>query len=85
MAGAHAVGGGREIGCRVAYPASKAAAFGTVVSELVKHPKVKAVVYFDTAKDDEGDRNIAVDSTADSLAAFKKVAASPIFDVELDN
>ncbi|WP_433371059.1 DNRLRE domain-containing protein [Actinoplanes sp. CA-142083] len=70
---------------RVAYPTSKAAAFATVVPELAKHPKVKAVVYFDTAKDDEGDRNIAVDSTADSLAAFKKVAASPIFDVEIDN
>ncbi|MFI5895237.1 DNRLRE domain-containing protein [Actinoplanes sp. NPDC051513] len=70
---------------RIAYPTSKAAAFGTVVPELTKHPKVKAIVYFDTAQDDEGDRNIAVDSTADSLAAFRKAAASPIFDVEIDN
>ena len=68
---------------RVAHPTSKAAAYGTVLPELAAHPNVKAIVYFDTAKDDEGDRNIAVNSTADSLAAFKKIAASPIFDVEL--
>ncbi|GAA0543547.1 hypothetical protein GCM10010172_26350 [Paractinoplanes ferrugineus] len=70
---------------RVASPTSKAAAFNTVLPELAKHPKIKAIVYFDTAKDDEGDRNIAVNSTADSLTAFRKVAAAPIFDVELKN
>jgi len=70
---------------RVAYPTSKAAAFKTVVPELALHPKVKAIVYFDTAKDDTGDRNIAVDSTADSLTAFRQVAASPIFDVDINN
>jgi beta-mannanase len=70
---------------RVSYPTSKAAAFDTVVPQLAKHPKIKAVVYFDTAKDDEGDRNIAVNSTADSLTAFRKVAADPIFNVELKN
>ena len=70
---------------RVAKPTSKAAAFSTVVPELARHPKVKAIVYFDTAKDDTGDRNIAVDSTPDSLAAFRQVAASPIFDVDIDN
>jgi hypothetical protein len=70
---------------RVAYPTSKADAFASVVPQLAKHPKVKAIVYFDTAKDDQGDRNIAVDSTADSLTAFRKVAASPMFDVEIDN
>ncbi|GIM92352.1 CBM96 family carbohydrate-binding protein [Paractinoplanes toevensis] len=70
---------------RVSYPASKAAAFNSVLPELAAHPKIKAVVYFDTARDDEGDRNIAVNSTADSLTAFRKVAASPIFDVKLNN
>jgi hypothetical protein len=69
---------------RVAHPTSKAAAFRTVVPELARHPKVKAIVYFDTAKDDTGDRNIAVDSTPDSLTAFRQVAASPVFDVQLD-
>jgi hypothetical protein len=68
---------------RVAKPTSKAAAYGTVLSELAAHPNVKAIVYFDTARDDEGDRNIAVNSTADSLAAFRQVAASPIFNVRL--
>jgi glycosyl hydrolase family 26 len=70
---------------RVSSPTSKAAAFATVLPELAAHPKVKAIVYFDTARDDEGDRNIAVDSTADSLTAFRKVAASPMFDVRLNN
>jgi beta-mannanase len=68
---------------REAYPANKAAAFNTVLPELAKHPKVKAIVYFDTAKDDTGDRNIAVDSTPESLTAFRQVAASPIFNVNL--
>ncbi|GIE97844.1 hypothetical protein Ari01nite_53090 [Paractinoplanes rishiriensis] len=70
---------------RVSKPTSKAAAYHTVLSELATHPKVKAIVYFDTAKDDEGDRNIAVNSTADSLTAFRKVAASPIFNVKIAN
>ena len=70
---------------RLAYPTSKAAAFQTVVPELAKHPKVKAIVYFDTASDASGDRNIAVDSTADSLTAFRAVAASPIFNVKIGN
>jgi beta-mannanase len=69
---------------RVAYPTSKAAAFQTVVPELAKHPQVKAIVYFDTANDATGDRNIAVNSTADSLTAFRAVAASPIFNVKLN-
>jgi beta-mannanase len=70
---------------RVAYPTSKAAAFQTVVPELATHPQVKAIVYFDTASDATGDRNIAVDSTPDSLTAFRAVAASPIFNVKLAN
>ncbi|WP_041841521.1 CBM96 family carbohydrate-binding protein [Actinoplanes friuliensis] len=61
----------------------KAAAFNTVIPELKAHPAVKAVVYFDTASDDEGDRDISVNSTASSLAAFKKVAADPMFKVTL--
>ncbi|MFG1610103.1 DNRLRE domain-containing protein [Actinoplanes sp. NPDC049265] len=69
---------------RVKSPADKSAAFNTVVPELAAHPKVKAVVYFDTAADNEGDRNIAVNSTAGSLETFKKVAADPMFKVTLD-
>jgi hypothetical protein len=70
---------------RVAYPTSKAAAFQSVVPQLAKHPQVKGVVYFDTAADATGDRNIAVDSTPDSLTAFKQVAANPIFNVKINN
>ncbi|GAB1691930.1 hypothetical protein KRM28CT15_37330 [Krasilnikovia sp. M28-CT-15] len=68
---------------RVAYPTDKSAAFNTVLPELTTHPKVKAIVYFDTAADNEGDRNIAVDSTAGSLTAFKALAANKIFDVKI--
>ena len=70
---------------RVAYPTSKAAAFRTVLPELAKHPKVKAIVYFDTTQRRQGDRNIAVGSTPDSLTAFRAVAADPIFNVRLGN
>jgi beta-mannanase len=70
---------------RVSYPTSKAAAYASVLPQLAKHPQIKAIVYFDTAKDDEGDRNIAVNSTADSLAAFRQVAASPLFNVTIGN
>jgi beta-mannanase len=70
---------------RLAYPTSKAAAYNTVVPQLVKHPQVKGVVYFDTASDDSGDRNIAVNSTPDSLTAFKQAAANPIFNVKISN
>jgi beta-mannanase len=68
---------------RVKFPTSKASAYATVLPELTRHPKVKAIVYFDTASDDEGDRNIAVNSTPDSLAAFRALAASPIFNVKI--
>jgi hypothetical protein len=68
---------------RISRPTSKAAAFGGVLDTLKSHPGIKAVVYFDTAQDKDGDRNIAVDSTPDSLTAFRLVAASPMFDVKL--
>ncbi|MFI5493129.1 DNRLRE domain-containing protein [Actinoplanes sp. NPDC051859] len=70
---------------RTSVKVDKAPAFNSVITELKAHPKVKAVVYFDTAKDDEGDRDISVNSTPSSLAAFKKVAADPIFDVTIKN
>ncbi|MFI5932675.1 DNRLRE domain-containing protein [Actinoplanes sp. NPDC051494] len=61
----------------------KSAAYNTVVPELKAHPGIKAVVYFDTASDDEGDRDISVNSTATGLAAFRKVAADPMFTVTI--
>ena len=61
----------------------KAAAFASVIPELKAHPAVKAVVYFDTASDDEGDRDISVNSLPSSLAAFRTVAADPMFQVTI--
>jgi beta-mannanase len=68
---------------RRAYVTDKSAAFASVIPELKAHPAVKAVVYFDTASDDEGDRDISVNSQASSLAAFRKVAADPMFRVSI--
>jgi hypothetical protein len=62
----------------------KAPAYRTVVPELTAHPRVKAIVYFDTASDDEGDRDISVNSTATGLTAFREVAAHPMFKVTLN-
>jgi beta-mannanase len=61
----------------------KAPAYRTVIPELTAHPRVKAIVYFDTASDDEGDRDISVNSTATGLTAFREVAAHPMFKVTL--
>jgi beta-mannanase len=61
----------------------KSAAFATVIPELKAHPAVKAVVYFDTASDNEGDRDISVNSLPSSLAAFRAVAANPMFNVAI--
>jgi hypothetical protein len=68
---------------RVAYPTDKAPAFQTVVPVVKAHPQIKAVVYFDTASDNEGDRNIAVNSTPSSLTAFRAIAADPMFNVTI--
>jgi hypothetical protein len=61
----------------------KSAAYATVLPELKAHPAVKAIVYFDTASDNEGDRDISVNSLPSSLAAFRTVAADPIFNVSI--
>jgi beta-mannanase len=68
---------------RVKYPTDKSAAFASVVPQLKAHPAVKAIVYFDTASDNEGDRDISVNSLPGSLAAFKIVAADPMFTVSI--
>ena len=44
---------------------------------------MKAIVYFDTKADKFGDRDISIDSAPSSLAAFRKLAASPKFNVQL--
>jgi beta-mannanase len=61
----------------------KAKIYDTVVPNLSKLPAVKAVVYFETAKDQLG-HDIRMDDTPEALAAFKKLAANPLFDVKLN-
>ena len=61
----------------------KSAGFASVLPELRKRPAVKAIVYFDTKRDDQGDRDISINSTKPALAAFRTLAADKIFDVAL--
>ncbi|MCU7723878.1 glycosyl hydrolase [Actinoplanes sp. KI2] len=68
---------------RVGRVTDKSAQFNSVLPELAKRPAVKAIVYFDTKKDAFGDRDISIDSSATSLAAFRKLAANPLFNVKI--
>ncbi|AEV86502.1 endoglucanase [Actinoplanes sp. SE50] len=66
---------------RVGKVVNKSAVFNSVLPELAKRPAIKAIVYFDTKKDLYGDRDISIDSSPASLASFRKLAASPLFNV----
>jgi beta-mannanase len=68
---------------RVGKITDKAPQYNSVRPELAKRSAIKAIVHFDTKNDDEGDRDISIDSTKTGLAAFKKLAADPIFNVQL--
>ncbi|GAA3953387.1 CBM96 family carbohydrate-binding protein [Actinoplanes auranticolor] len=68
---------------RVGKVTDKAAGFRSVLPELKKRPGIKAIVYFDTKRDDQGDRDISIDSTKTALSAFRTLAADKIFDVKL--
>ncbi|MEU8661063.1 glycoside hydrolase family 26 protein [Actinoplanes philippinensis] len=68
---------------RIGRTADKSAVYDSVVPELKRRPAIKAIVHFDTKRDNQGDRDISIDSTPASLAAFKRLAANPIFDVKL--
>jgi hypothetical protein len=68
---------------RVGRVVPKAAQFGSVRPELAKRPAIKAIVYFDTADDAFGDRDISIGSSASSLSAFRRLAADPLFNVRL--
>jgi beta-mannanase len=68
---------------RVGKTTDKSAGFNSVLPELAKRSQIKAIVYFDTAHDDQGDRDISINNTAGNLAAFKKLAASPLFKVNI--
>jgi hypothetical protein len=68
---------------RIGRATDKSAVYHSVLPQLVKRPAIKAIVHFDTKNDDEGNRDISIDSTKASLAAFRKLAADPIFNVKL--
>ncbi|MEU4693907.1 DNRLRE domain-containing protein [Actinoplanes sp. NPDC023714] len=68
---------------RIGKNTDKSAVYNDVLPELLKRPAIKAIVHFDTKADDEGDRDISIGSTPAGLASFKKLAASPIFNVRL--
>ncbi|MEV8510178.1 glycosyl hydrolase [Actinoplanes sp. NPDC051475] len=68
---------------RIGKVVDKAAQFNSVLPELAKRPAIKAIVYFDTAKDAFGDRDISINSTTSSLTAFRKLAANPLFTIKL--
>ncbi|RZU53967.1 glycosyl hydrolase family 26 [Krasilnikovia cinnamomea] len=68
---------------RIGQPVDKTAGYNSVLPELAKRPGIKAIVYFDTKHDDEGNRDISIDSTKKNLAAFRTLAANPIFNVKI--
>ncbi|MET7420605.1 DNRLRE domain-containing protein [Dactylosporangium sp. NPDC005555] len=61
---------------------NKADVYATVLPQLAKMPQIKGLVYFETAKDQNG-HDIRMDDTPEALAGFKKIAADPRFNVKL--
>jgi len=61
----------------------KSAQFNSVLPELAKRPAIKAISYFDAKNDASGNRDISMNSSAKSLAAFRKLAANPLFNVTI--
>ena len=68
---------------RIGKTADKTPGYNSVLPELAKRPAIKALVHFDTPHDDEGDRDISINSSTAGLTAFRKLAVNPIFDVKL--
>jgi hypothetical protein len=62
--------------------AKKPSVFATVLPDLHAFPALKAMVYFDTVKDQDG-RDIAINTSAASTAAFRTIAESSLFNVYL--
>ncbi|OLB64285.1 MAG: endoglucanase [Actinobacteria bacterium 13_2_20CM_2_72_6] len=63
-------------------PADKPHVFATVLPALPRLPAIKAMVYFDTARDQAG-RDIRIDSSPAALAEFQQLAAAALFDVRV--
>jgi hypothetical protein len=63
-------------------PSQKAKILSTVLTELDNFPAIKGMVWFDTAKDQNGS-DIRIDSSPQSLVEFRKIAADPRFVVQV--
>ncbi len=63
-------------------PTEKAKIHDKVVEQMKAMPAIKAMIAFDTASDQQG-LDMRIDSTPQALASFKKIAADPIFNVNL--
>jgi beta-mannanase len=61
---------------------NKADVYATVLPQLAKMPQIKGLVYFETARDQNG-HDIRMDDTPEALAGFKKIAADPRFNVKI--
>jgi hypothetical protein len=60
----------------------KAKVFTTVQPDMAKYPALKAMVYFDSPKT-QNNTDTRMDSSAQSLAEFRKIAADPRFNVSV--
>lgn len=63
-------------------PSQKAKILSQVLTELKKFPAIKGMLWFDTAKDQNGS-DIRIDSSPQSLTEFRKIAADPRFVVKI--
>jgi hypothetical protein len=69
--------------CKTACSAEeKAKIHAKVVEQMKAMPAIKALVAFDTASDQQG-LDMRIDSTPQALASFKRIAADPIFKVDI--
>jgi beta-mannanase len=63
-------------------PAHKAQFYREVGQQITRFPKVRAMVHFDTPHNQDG-RDSRVDTTAESLAAYRRLGNLPVFQVEV--
>lgn len=62
-------------------PSKKAWIYSTVADQLAKYPAIRALVYFDSPDAPKGDTR--PDSSAEALTAYRRLAGSSHFDVEV--
>lgn len=63
-------------------PKRRADAFRGIAGQIARYPRIRAMVYFDTPRDQHG-RDSRVDATADSLRAYRELGAQPPFRVRV--